>query len=121
MEVLLEDIKRTLGAKRIYLPGSAEEAKYMTRINKLALRDNKEDGGRVEELEVAVEGLAIDLGVDGMGVAATVTPASKRSRLGLGMLSTGGDSDKENLPVLRRSIVKVSEGARGQLEMVGVP
>ncbi|KAF2677420.1 hypothetical protein K458DRAFT_423913 [Lentithecium fluviatile CBS 122367] len=116
MEVLLEDIKRTLGATRIYLPGSAEEAKHMARINKIALKD-KEDS-RVEELEVAVEGLAIDLGVDGR---ATMTPASRRNRMGLGILNTGGESDKENLPVLRSRIVKVSEGARGQLEMVGVP
>jgi len=119
MEVLLEDIKRTLGANRIYLPGSAEEAKHVMRINKVALKD-KEDG-RVEELEVAVEGLAIDLGVDGMGVAATVTPTARRSKMGMPMLSAGGESDKENLPGLRSRIVKVSEGARGQLEMVGVP
>lgn len=119
MEVLLEDIKRTLGAKRIYLPGSAEEARHLSRMNKLALKD-KEDG-RVEELEVAVEGLAIDLGTDSMGMAASLTPTARRSRIGMPMLTTGGESDKENLPVLRSRIVKVSEGTRGQLEMVGVP
>lgn len=109
MEVLLEDIKRTLNAKRIYLPGSADEAKHIARMQKHAIVDKAD--GRVEELEVAVEGLGI---IDGP----LLTP-TRRSRLPL--LSTSGESDKENLPVLRSRVIKVKEGMTGQLEMVGVP
>ncbi|KAJ4290256.1 hypothetical protein N0V90_010471 [Kalmusia sp. IMI 367209] len=110
MEVLLEDIKRTLNAKRIYLPGSVDEAKHIARMQKHAVKDNKTDN-RVEELGVAVEGLGI---VD----APLLTP-TRRSRLPL--LNTSVDSDKENLPVLRSRVIKVKEGMSGQLEMVGVP
>lgn len=119
MEVLLEDIKRTLGAKRVYLPGSAEEAKYLARVHRHAIKD-KEDS-RVEELEVAVEGLGIvDSAVD-MTQAQPASASSRRSRLGLPMLNTSGESDKENLPVIRSRMIKVKEGRAGQLEMVGVP
>jgi hypothetical protein len=121
MEVLLEDIKRTLGAERIYLPGSVEQANYLTRMNKLALKDQNKENGRVEQLEVAIEGLAIDLGNDGMGAPATVSPTARIPRTRMPLMSSRGDSDKENIPALRSRIVKVSEGARGQFEMVGVP
>jgi hypothetical protein len=116
MEVLLEDIKRTLGANRIYLPGSEEEAKYIaTRSRKRAVI-GKEDS-LVNELEVAVEGLGIiDSAVD-----ITQAPVARRSRLELPPLTTSGEADKENLGVLRSRVIKVKEGRRGQLEMVGVP
>jgi len=114
MEVLLEDIKRTLKAKRIYLPGSSEEARFHARYKKAIL--GKEDSA-VEELECAVEGLGIvDSAVD-----ITQAMAARRSRLGLPPLTTSGESDKENLPVLRSRVIKVKEGRGGQLEMVGVP
>jgi len=115
MEVLLEDIKRTLGAKRIYLPGSSEEARYHSRYNKKAVI-GKEDS-LVEELEFGVEGLGIiDSAVD-----ITQAMAARRSRLELPPLTMSGESDKENLPVLRSRVIKVTEGRGGQLGMVGVP
>ncbi|RAR10551.1 ATP binding protein [Stemphylium lycopersici] len=57
MEVLLEDIKRTLGAKRIYLPGSVEQTLYA------AKRARRTDG--VVDLGERVQGLGIvDSAVD---------------------------------------------------------
>lgn len=130
MQVLLEDIKRTLGAKRIYLPGSVEENKYLTRVQNYhkhgAAIKEKEDS-RVETLEVAVEGLglidvdsAVDVTAGADGSPTSAPASSRRSRLG-GLLGTSGESDKENLPVLRSRMIKVKEGRTGQLEMVGVP
>jgi hypothetical protein len=116
MEVLLEDIKRTLGANRIYLPGSEEEAKYIATKNRKRTVIGKEDS-LVNELEVAVEGLGIiDSAVD-----ITRAPTARRSRLELPPLTTSGEADKENLGVLRSRVIKVKEGRGGQLEMVGVP
>lgn len=110
MEVLLEDIKRTLNAKHIYLPGSAEEARHLARAQKHAFKAES----RVEELEVAVEGLGI---IDGCErPAPPPPPPPRRSRLTL--LNTSGESDKENLPALRSRVIQVKEGMSGQLEMV---
>lgn len=115
MEVLLEDIKRTLNAKRIYLPGSAEEARHIARMQKHAAKNDS----RVQELEVAVEGLGIvDVPVTG---GPPPPPPPRRSHLGLLNSSKNSDSDKENLPVLRSRVIKVKEGMSGQLEMMGVP
>jgi hypothetical protein len=114
MEVLLEDIKRTLNAKRIYLPGSAEEAKYLARMN--GKHGIQKDDSRVEELELELEGLGIvDSAVD-----VTQALRARRSRLELPPIQTSGESDKENLPVMRSRMIKVKEN-RGGLEMVGVP
>lgn len=115
MEVLLEDIKRTLNAKRIYLPGSFEEARHISRMQKLAAKAEN----RVEELEVAVEGLGIvDVPVTGVPPP---PPPPRRSRMSLMNGGMSGESDKENKPVLRSRVIKVKEGMSGQLEMVGVP
>ncbi len=122
MEVLLEDIKRTLGAKRIYLPGSAEQRLFMNKKNKHCNRERAE----VEDLEVGVQGLGIvDSAVD-MRSQIGSAPSSNGgwTRLGrpsLPPLTTNGESDKENLPVLRSRIMKVKEGVNGQLEMAFVP
>lgn len=113
MEILLEDIKRTLGAKRIYLPGSAEEAKHLVRLGK---RITQKEDSKIEELGVAIDSLGInDSAVD------IPQALSRRSRLELPPINTSGESDKENLPVLRSRMIKVKEGRGGQLEMVGVP
>jgi hypothetical protein len=110
MEVLLADIKRTLNAKHIYLPGSAEEAKHLARTQKHPLQADS----RVEELEAAVEGLGI---VDAhVGREPPPPPPPRRSRLSL--LNPSGESDKENMPALRSRVIKVKEGMSGQLEMV---
>jgi len=113
MEVLLEDIKRTLGAKRIYLPGSAEEARYLARKHKHMIKDS--ETACVEEIEVAVGNL-------GIGSSSNSSSSStRRSRVGLSRLTVNGESDKENLSVLRSRMIKVNERMDGQLEMVGVP
>lgn len=122
MEVLLEDIKRTLGAKRIYLPGSAEEAKYLARTNGKHI--NHKEESKVEELELGIEGLGIvDSALD-MRRAMSASPSARGGRGGrleLPPIQTSGESDKENLGVLRSRRIKVKEGRGGQLEMVGVP
>ncbi|KAL5402453.1 hypothetical protein PMIN03_010646 [Paraphaeosphaeria minitans] len=106
MEVLLEDIKRTLGAKHIYLPGSAEEVRHRAHVQKHALKSD----GRVEELEVAVEGLGI---VD----ARVAPPPPPPRRIRLPLLAVNGEGEKENLPVLRSRVMRMKE-VGGQLEMV---
>ena len=121
MEVLLEDIKRTLGAKRIYLPGSSEQKLHMNRKNKNAIRERPE----VDDLEMGVQGLgivdsAVDVRSQG-GSAPTNGVWARGGRLSLPPLNTNGESDKENLPVLRSRIMKVKEGRDGQLEMAVVP
>jgi hypothetical protein len=133
MQVLLEDIRRTLGAKRIFLPGSAEEAAYRgaagERARSLASGARKEAQGRIQELEVAVEGLGIVDGTPSVpAFAAPPVPAAaarpRRSRLDLPPLNTSSESDKENLPKLRTRLLK-AKGERGpgcgqgQLNMVG--
>lgn len=144
MDVLLEDIKKTLGAKRIYLPGSLEEAKYLSRnhshpnsaehTKRRQIEAGIRAGGKLDDIQIAVEGLGIvDSAVDmTQAVAgaqasppaqAQVSPTGgmRRNRLDLPMLNTGasGESGKENLPVLRSRVIKVQEGRKG-LEMVGV-
>jgi hypothetical protein len=114
MEVLLEDIKRTLGANRIYLPGSSEEAKYIGQRSRRSRNMIGNEDSLVNELELAVEGLGImDSGVD-----RTQAPAARRSRVELPHLTTSGDADKD-LGLLRSRVITVKEGRGGQLEMVG--
>ncbi|KAF2114018.1 hypothetical protein BDV96DRAFT_522625 [Lophiotrema nucula] len=134
MEVLLEDIKRTLGAKRIFLPGSAEEAQYLARLAakyQQPLGHHKEDS-KIEELEVAVEGLGIvDSAIDvtvggGQATGGAEAPRGsggvRRSRVDLRPITTSGESDKENLPVLRNRMSKINERRSPlELSMVGVP
>ncbi|KAF2660288.1 hypothetical protein K491DRAFT_559884, partial [Lophiostoma macrostomum CBS 122681] len=78
MDVLLEDMKRTLGAKRVYLPGSVEEAKYLSRMN--GKRTVQKEDSKIEELEIAVEGLGI---VDSAVDMTQAVGGARRSRLGL--------------------------------------
>jgi hypothetical protein len=114
MEVLLEDIKRTLGANRIYLPGSSEEARYIGQRSRRSRNMIGNEDSLVNELELAVEGLGImDSGVD-----RTQAPAARRSRVELPHLTTSGDADKD-LGLLRSRVITVKEGRGGQLEMVG--
>lgn len=134
MEVLLEDIKRTLGAKRIYLPGSIQQGLQV-----------KKDGGRaicatsdpsemgMDDLEASVQGLGIvDSAVDVRSTLSTAPPSSSSggvwmrnaSRLHFPSSINGnggsGESDKENHPVLRSRILKVDQ-KNGGLEMAVVP
>jgi hypothetical protein len=120
MEVLLEDIKRTLGAQRIYLPGSAEQSRWASK-------------GRKEKAKVGVEDL--EMGVQGLGIvdSAVDMRALGTAPAGAGHMRNGGrmnfspvgrsrgDSDKENLPVLRSRIMRVKEGRDGAFEMAVVP
>ncbi|KAF2279823.1 uncharacterized protein EI97DRAFT_430833 [Westerdykella ornata] len=110
MEVLFEDMRRTLGAKRIYLPGSAEEAQHAARVRGGRRCVEDADGG-MGQLEAAVEGLGIvDSAVDMRDAL-----QGKRGRVELPLLNTGGESDKENVPVMRSRVIKVREGRGGQL------
>ncbi|KAF2004023.1 hypothetical protein P154DRAFT_519611 [Amniculicola lignicola CBS 123094] len=122
MEVLLEDIKRTLGARRIYLPGSVEEARYLS--SSLKMITGKE-GSTVEELELGVDGLNI---IGAVPVGSGTSLLARRSRADampdtiMGIPRNGNaESDKENLPVLRSRLIKVTEGRKGVMEVVGVP
>ncbi|KAF2032083.1 hypothetical protein EK21DRAFT_61795 [Setomelanomma holmii] len=134
MEVLLEDIKRTLGAQRINLPGSAEQTLYATKSRSEAKRAIKSSSGastEVDDLEVGVQGLGIvDSAVD-MRSAFGTHPSSgaaggvwmRNGTLNFPQTNgnSAGDSDKENLPALRSRIMKVKQGRDGGLEMAVVP
>tara|TARA_R110002003_G_scaffold49_3_gene4343 strand:+ start:4790 stop:6883 length:2094 start_codon:yes stop_codon:yes gene_type:complete len=133
MEVLLEDIKRTLGAQRIYLPGSAEQTLYATksRSDKRAIKSPAGTSSEVDDLEMGVQGLGIvDSAVDMRSTFGT-NPSSAASGgvwMRNGTLNfpqmngnSAGDSDKENVPALRSRIMKVKQGRDGGLEMAVVP
>lgn len=125
MEVLLEDIKRTLGAKRIYLPGSAEQRAFIRQQqqgHKKALRASSAIG----DLESAVQGLGIvdshDSAVD-MRAAISEGESSKRSRSDLSpsplhtSSSGSSESDKENCRVLKGKAIRVNEGRETRVQM----
>lgn len=122
MEIILEDIKRTLGAKRIYLPGSAEQALHLVRKCgdcEPALKNSK---NKVEELENAIECLGIvDSAVD-MGQALRANDRVSRSRLGRESQTIGatGESDKENMHVGGSRFDRRKESGRLGVGMVGV-
>ncbi|KAH8726495.1 hypothetical protein GQ44DRAFT_705724 [Phaeosphaeriaceae sp. PMI808] len=128
MEVLLEDIKRTLGAKRIYLPGSAAQTLHTKSSDKQAPKNNSGTSTEVDDIEVGVQGLGIvDSAVD-MRLAFSTAPSSesggvwmRNGRLDFPPMNGGGESDKENLPVLRNRILQVKEGRDGALGMAVVP
>jgi hypothetical protein len=100
MEVLLEDIKRTIGAERICLPGSAQHVQL---------------DADVEALGMSVQGLGI---VDSAVDVRSALPSSSSSpgvwmhnRTSLNFPASGADKDR-----LRRSVVNVRERGGG-LEM----
>jgi hypothetical protein len=111
MEVLLEDIKRTLGAKHIYLPGSVEQSRHLARRNGKAVHA-KEDS-MIEELELPV--------VEGLGIvdsAVDMSHVNGSRRIVLDARSAA-ESEKDNLAGMRSRVIKVKEGRKGRLEMVG--
>jgi hypothetical protein len=112
MEVLLEDIKRTLGATRIYLPGSAEHTQHLTKAARCT---------EVEDLGSKVQGLGIvDSAVDvreALGSGPFNASTANWSRGHRMALERSGDSNKENLPALKRSVMCVKEGRDGGIEM----
>ncbi|KZM21924.1 uncharacterized protein EKO05_0000422 [Ascochyta rabiei] len=121
MEVLLEDIKRTLGAKRIYLPGSAEQMLFATK------QQGQKTAGResaIVKLESAVQGLGIvdshDSAVD-MRSAVGSRASTRRSRLDLSPLNTNGESDKENMHVLKGKAMRVNESRETMVQMAIMP
>ncbi|KAH6643753.1 hypothetical protein C7974DRAFT_4693 [Boeremia exigua] len=120
MEVLLEDIKRTLGAKRIYLPGSDEQRAFVRQQQqgqKKAIRDCSAIG----QLESAVQGLGIvdshDSAVDMR--SAFGSSSSARRRLDLSPLNTSSssESDKENRLVLKGKAIRVDGGRETMVQM----
>ncbi|KAJ4315819.1 hypothetical protein N0V94_005771 [Neodidymelliopsis sp. IMI 364377] len=119
MEVLLEDIKRTLGAKRIYLPGSDEQTLFTSNRNKRAIQASS-----VRDLESAVQGLGIvdshDSAVD-MRSAFGSGSSTRRSRL-VSPVNANGGSDKENLPgVLKGKAIRVQDGRETLVQMALMP
>jgi hypothetical protein len=135
MEVLLEDIKRTLGAKRIDLPGSAQQLQHATKASSKAIKASGSGASTdVDDLELSVQGLGIvDSAVDMRSTLSTAPPSGSSGGVWmhrnnrLNFPSTNGSSgnvsgsDKENQPVLRSRIMKVKEGRDGGLEMAVVP
>jgi hypothetical protein len=110
MEVLLEDIKRTLGAQRIYLPGSVEQTQYIAKLAKL-----QQDVG-VGELGERVQGLGIvDSAIDVRQALGSGLPPSAP----LPTWSWAGQqpSAENERAVLRSSIMRVKEGRDGGIEM----
>ncbi|CBX96056.1 hypothetical protein LEMA_P032080.1 [Plenodomus lingam JN3] len=109
MQVLLEDIKRTLGAKRIYLPGSTEQALSTPERNTQALESTEHMD--VESLERGVQGLGIvDSAVDmTSSFSKSAEPRSPPSSMWIG--GGGGDAEceKENLTGLRSRIMNINK------------
>ena len=120
MEVLLEDIKRTLGAKRIYLPGSAEQRLFTKQQGQK--KTGKES--TVNELESAVQGLGIvdshDSAVD-MRSAFGSRSSTRRSELDLSSPNTGNESDRENLRVMKGKAMRIKEGRETRVQMAIMP
>jgi hypothetical protein len=120
MEVLLEDIKRTLGAKRIYLPGSAQQ-KLAAKTGTWGVKSSAD----VDDLEMSVQGLGIvDSAVDVRSALSTAPSSTSGVWMRNGTLNfprTGGESDKENMPTMRSRIVQVKEGRDGGLKVAVVP
>ncbi|OAK93984.1 hypothetical protein IQ06DRAFT_382393 [Phaeosphaeriaceae sp. SRC1lsM3a] len=127
MEVLLEDIKRTLGAKRIYLPGSAQQNLLANTKAGISNKAICAAGSDMDDLEASVQGLGIvDSAVDVRSTLSTAPPSSSggvwmRNGSRLNFPGPGSESDKENHPVLRSRIMKVNQGKNGGLEMAIVP
>ncbi|KAJ4375866.1 hypothetical protein N0V83_001144 [Neocucurbitaria cava] len=132
MEVLLEDIKRTLGAKRIYLPGSTEQGLYTNKQkDRHSIQAQCRADGEMDDIEMGVQSLGLGIVDSAIDMRSHLSPAAhggssagacvRGGRQGLHMLNTSGESDKENLPVLRSRIMKVKERRDGQLEMAVVP
>jgi hypothetical protein len=133
MEVLLEDIKRTLGAKRIFLPGSTEQLLYASKKHRNLIQSDAHND--VDELEVGVQSLGlgiVDSAVDMRSQLGSAPPngppagswmRSAATRQNLQTRNASGESDKENvnMSVLRSRIMKVKEGRSGGLEMAVVP
>jgi hypothetical protein len=124
MEILLEDIKRVLGAKRVFLPGSAEQTLFAGKRTLPAPQT-------VEDLEMGVQGLGIvDSAVDmrtSFGTGPTSGEPSgvwmRNARMNFPAMNatSGNESDKENLPVLRSRYMKVKEGRDGGFQMAILP
>ena len=75
MEILLQDIKRVLGAKRIYLPGSAEEATHLSRVRSAA------NGRIIESVPQDSELADLESRVEGLGIVDPTTSGATRSFL----------------------------------------
>lgn len=122
MEVLLEDIKRTLGAKRIYLPGSMQQGL----LAKAGGRAICSDEMGMDDLEASVQGLGIvDSAVDVRSTLSTGPPSSSSGGVWMRNGSrinfpSRSESEKEIHTVLRSRILKVDQKNRG-LEMAVVP
>jgi serine/threonine protein kinase len=117
MQVLLEDIQRTLGAKRIYLPGSAEHALHAASKKPRGVTTAADDNdGDLAALQARVQGLGIiDSAVD---MTALEAPAPRRA--GLAGRDVGADSDKENRPVLYGRMGQI-KGRGGKMQMAVGP
>lgn len=124
MEVMLEDIKRTLGAKRIYLPGSDEQRLFISKQQ--GLKKGVRCSTAVGELESAVQSLGItdshDSAVD-MRLAFGSGSGSTRSRFDSSSATTSGssESDKENRLVLKSKAMRVGEGRETMVQMAIMP
>lgn len=130
MEILLEDIKRVLNAKTIYLPGSAEET-FASQASKKAIRSVSEANTEVDDLGSSIQGLGIvDSAADMRSTLGSAPPSGpsagiwmRNARLEFPPLTASSNAapDKENGPILRSRIMKVNEGRDGGLEMAIVP
>lgn len=134
MEVLLEDIKRTLGAKRIYLPGSMEQMAYAARRTRhqppQQHQHQHQQVDAMADLGDRVHGLGIvDSAVDVREALVSGPPPSvnaggmwtHRSPLlarAAAAAAAQDAADKEGRSVIRSSIVRVPESTRdGGIEM----
>ncbi|KAF2124317.1 hypothetical protein P153DRAFT_371168 [Dothidotthia symphoricarpi CBS 119687] len=113
MEVLLEDIKRTLGAKRIYLPGSAEQLSHVSKHSKHGIKARGEQD--VQDLEMRVQGLGlgIDSAVDLRSAQGVRAGFGRRSRMEIPPLITSGESERDGRRMMRVPLIKTPEAKVG--------
>jgi hypothetical protein len=129
MEVLLEDIKRTLGAKRIYLPGSTQHTLYATKSGDKSITAGSGASTEVDDLELSVQGLGIvDSAVDMRSALSTAPPSGssagvwmRNGRINFPPVNSSSESEKENMPAMRRSMLNVKESRGAGREMTVVP
>lgn len=104
MQVLLEDIKRTLGARKIYLPGSEEEEQQRRRQSQSQVIVGQSP--TKSEMELGRGG--------GVGVGGRKNGFELPDIMSLD-LSGKGEPEKENIPVLRSRL----QDSPSRLEFLG--
>ncbi|KAF2200241.1 hypothetical protein GQ43DRAFT_481766 [Delitschia confertaspora ATCC 74209] len=119
MEILLQDIKRVLGAKRIYLPGSVEEAQYLEFARLQASVDDSGvyDGRRMCEREKEEEEMAkakandLEEGLKRLGIVDSAVDMSSS------IVDHGGSASSESVNGMTRRSVAMANSSRAAVSV----